>query len=104
MAKRKTKEPANIVMLRDRLTITLSAEATRLIGAEIQRQIDREVEFERLSIESANKRDRELRELGIEPLPREPQVKRAPQTPEQLIEYAVRMMYEPVEDYCRRSG
>jgi hypothetical protein len=93
MARRKTNQPAHVVTLRDRLTITLSTEVTRLIGAEVRRQVEREAEFERLSNESANKRDLELRELGIEPMPREPYAKRPPQTPEQIVEEAIRALY-----------
>jgi hypothetical protein len=61
MARRTTKQPTNVVTIRDRLTITLCAEVTLLIGAEVRRQIEREAEFERLSNESADKRGRELR-------------------------------------------
>ena len=96
-------EKTNIVQLHDRITVTLSAEATRLIREIIQAEVETEDMFERSRnrlIEKWKREedelDQEWREMGIELTPQaqhKPYQKRAPKTPEALVNEAIDTLY-----------
>ncbi len=93
-------EETNIVQLHDRITVTLSAEATRLIREIIQTEVEWEDASERRHnrrIEERKREDDEWdREMGREPSPRaqhEPYQRRAPKTPEAIVNDAIDTLY-----------
>jgi hypothetical protein len=75
-----TDKPSNVVELHDRITITLSPAASKLIRAEIERQVEHEEQWGRSS------------------RPAKP-----PQTPEELVNYVVRVVFGD-ESYQARQG
>jgi len=90
-----------VVQLHDRLEITLSPRATKIVREQIARFVGDEENRERSRdewIEQRQREDRELRKMGIEltPIPQrlhERSRKRPTPTPEQIVDYALREIF-----------
>src|SRR5262249_8833864 len=101
---KKTKQSAEIVRLHDRLTITLSPEVTRLVRSEIENQVRQEEEWERRTLERRAESARWFHDRGYKAPAYEQHQRKPPQTPEQIVEYAIRTIYEPIEEFGQRTG